>query len=175
MNIIDLIVLAVLIFAVWRGWHQGCIVQLCSLVGLFIAVWFASRFGTAVGELCGFDAEMVGPGGFLIVFVVALCAAAVAGRLLRKVLHFAGLGMADVILGIGVAVVKYLLLLSLLTATFDRLNADYAFVDRPKIEGSKSYRPLLEIADRIFPYVDQLRTEAAEHLSTRSGAPSKSE
>lgn len=169
MNIIDLLVLIVLGFAAWRGWQQGFVVQLCSLAGLFIAVWLAAQLGTEAGRLCGFDAEVAGPAGFLIVLVLALLAAAIVGRALRKMLKFAGLGFIDTLLGIAVALVKYALLLSLLIAAFDRLNEEMQLVAPYRLASSKSYRPLQELSGRIFPYVDQLRSEVSEQLSRTSG------
>ncbi len=164
MNFFDLLVCVVLALAVWNGWRRGCIVQLCSLIGLFIAVWFAARFGVEVGRFVGFEGEVVAPGGFVIVLLAALCAAAVVGRMLRKLLHFAGLGFVDVLLGIAVAVVKYVLLLSVLFTAFERMNAQWQLVEPQTIERSKTYRPMSEVADRVFPFVEQLWQEASERL-----------
>ena len=163
MNLIDLLVFAVLALAVWNGWRRGCVVQLCSLAGLFLAVWCGARFGTEAGRLCGFDEEIVAPAGFVLVLLATLCAVAVAGQLLRKVLRFAGLGVADILLGIAIAAVKYLLLLSLLFAAFDRMNNELQLVGPEPVRQSKLYRPMLELSDRIFPFVEQLREQAAEY------------
>lgn len=111
MNILDLLVCVVLALAVWNGWRQGCIVQLCSLAGLIVSVWLAARFGPEAGRFCGLDESIAAPAGFAIVLLAALCVAALIGRSIRKLLHFAGLGFADVLLGIAVAVVKYVFLL----------------------------------------------------------------
>ena len=165
MNPIDLIVCIVLCLALWNGWRQGAIVQLCSLAGFFAAVWIAARFGAAAGARCGFDPEIAAPAGFVLVLLAALCAVALLARFARKVFRFAGLGALDVLLGMAISVVKYVLLLSLLCTAFDRMNADGAFVAPERTASSKAYRPLLETADRLFPFVDQLREEAAGTLS----------
>lgn len=164
MNLFDLLVYIVLALAVWNGWRRGCILQMCSLAGLFIAVWLAARFGAEVGRFVGLEGETVAPGGFVIVLLAALCAAAVVGRALRKLLHFAGLGFIDVLLGIAVAVVKYVLLLSVLFTAFGWTNAQWRLVDPQTIERSKTYRPLLQVADRIFPFVERVWEEASERL-----------
>lgn len=164
MNLFDLLVCIVLALAVWNGWRRGCILQLCSLAGLFIAVWLAARFGAEVGRFVGLEGGAVAPGGFVIVLLAALCVAAVIGRMLRKLLNFAGLGIADILLGIAVSVVKYVLLSSVLFTAFERMNAEFRMVEPRTIERSKTYRPMLTVADRVFPFVERLWEEASEQL-----------
>ena len=49
MNTLDLIVCLVLALAVWNGWRQGFVVQICSLAGIVAGIWIAARFGAQVG------------------------------------------------------------------------------------------------------------------------------
>ena len=165
MNVLDLLVCVVLAFAVWNGWRRGCIVQLCGLAGLIVAVWLAARFGPEAGRFFGFDESIAAPAGFAVVLLAALCVAAIIGRSIRKLLHFAGLGFADVLLGIAVAVVKYLFLVGVLFTAFDRLNTDFGFVEPQTLEQSKTYRPILRIADRVFPFVERVQEQASERMS----------
>ena len=159
MNVFDLLVCLVVAWAVWNGWRKGCIVQLCGLAGVVVAVWVAARFGPAVGAWCRVEPSAAAPAGFFISLVVILLAVAIFGRILRKLIHFAGLGFADVALGIAVAVVKYLLVLSVLCSAFDRLNADFRFVEPRILEQSKTYRPLLRLSEAVFPFVEQMRQQ----------------
>ena len=120
MNTLDLIVCLVLALAVWNGWRQGFVVQICSLAGILAGIWIA----------------------------------AIAGRVVRKVFHFAGLGVADTLLGIAVSVLKYLLVLSVLFSAFDALNEDYCLVGPRTIEQSKSYKPVRWLSESIFPFLE---------------------
>lgn len=170
MNFFDLLVCLVLALAVWNGWRRGCVVQLCGLAGLIVAVWLAARFGPEVGHFLKFDGQIAAPGGFVVVLLVALFASALVGRAIRKLLHFAGLGFADVLLGIAVAVVKYVLLLSVLFSAFDRLNADFRFVEPRTLEQSKTYRPVLRVSEWIFPFVERMQQQVfQEEHDKRSG------
>ena len=170
MNTIDLIICIVLAFGAFQGWRRGCIAQVVSLAGLVIAVWLGAQFGTQAGRLCGIDEQFAAPAGFLLVLLAALCAAAIAGRIIRKVFLFAGFGVPDILLGIALGLVKYLLLLSLVLAAFDRMNADYEFVGPGPLSQSKYYRPIAGIAERIFPFVEQLRDETLDRFH-RPAAP----
>ena len=100
MSVIDLIVGLLMLWAVFNGWRQGLILQLCSLAGIVLGAWLGIRFGTEAGALLHLDEEFAAAGGFLAVFVVVLIAVAIVGRLLRKVFHFAGFGIPDHLLGV---------------------------------------------------------------------------
>ena len=49
LNSIDLIVCLILLLAVWNGWRQGLVVQVCSLAGIVIAIWLAAHYGAGRG------------------------------------------------------------------------------------------------------------------------------
>ena len=72
------------------------------------------------------------------------------GRLCR----FAGLGIADILLGVAVSVLKYLLILSALFSAFDKLNADYALVGPRTVGQSKCYEPVLRLSEAVFPFLE---------------------
>ena len=76
-----------------------------------------------------------------MVFLAVVLLVAIAGRLVRKLCHFAGFGIADIVLGIAVSVLKYMLLLSVLFSAFDTLNEDYTLIGARTIEKSKVTNP----------------------------------
>ena len=154
LNTIDLIVCLVLVLAVWNGWRQGFIVQICSLAGIVAGIWLAAHLGSEVGNWLGLDKEVAAAGGFVTVLVVVIIVVAVAARLVRKLFHFAGLGLLDIVLGIAVSVVKYLLILSVLFSAFDRLNVDYSLVGARTIEQSRSYKPILHLSESLLPFLE---------------------
>ena len=129
MNTLDLIVCLVLALAVWNGWRQGFVVQICSLAGIVAGIWIAARFGAQVGGWLRLDDEVAAAGGFVMVLVAVILVVAIAGRVVRKVFHFAGLGVADTLLGIAVSVLK-------------------------TVERSKSYKPVRWLSESIFPFLE---------------------
>ena len=154
MNTLDLIVCLVLALAVWNGWRQGFVVQICSLAGIVAGIWIAARFGAQVGGWLRLDDEVAAAGGFVTALVVVILVVAIAGRLVRKLFHFAGFGIADTLLGIAVSVLKYLLVLSVLFSAFDDLNEDYTLAGPETIEKSKSYKPVMHLSEAVFPFLE---------------------
>lgn len=154
MNTIDLIVCLILVLAVWNGWRQGFVMQVCSLAGIVAGIWIASRYGAAVGAWMKLDEAVSAAGGFVVVLLAVVLLVAIAGRLVRKLCHFAGFGIADTLLGIAVSVLKYLLILSVLFSAFDTLNEDYSLVGARTIGGSKSYKPVMRLSEAVFPFLE---------------------
>lgn len=170
MNTIDLIIGLILLVAVWGGWRQGFIVQVCSLAGIVIGIWIASRYGPQVGEWLRLDEQVAVPGGFVAVLVVVVLVVAVAARLVRGLFRFAGFGIPDHLLGVGVSVFKYVLLIGALLSAFDRLNEDYTLVGPQTVEQSKLYKPTIKLADRVLPFFKWVGEQVPEKKRIDDGA-----
>lgn len=159
MNILDLIICLVLVAAVVNGWRRGLILQLCSLVAVAAAIFLAACYGAEAGAMLKLDEQYAEAGGFVVVLLAAMLLLGVAGRVVRKLFHFAGFGLVDVLLGIVVAAAKYLLLLSLAFAAFEKININHSLLSEQKIESSKGYAPVRNLSRQILPFVDWLGDE----------------
>ena len=169
MNAIDLVVCLLLLLALWHGWKQGFIVQVCSLAGILAGIWLASRYGAVVGGWLRLDEQFAAAGGFIALFVVVLIVVAILARLLRRLFRFAGLGAADVLLGVVVSLAKCLLALGVLFAAFDRLNGQYALVEERTLEQSISYQPVMHLSESLLPFVERAFGEGATPSDANHG------
>lgn len=160
MSTIDLIVCLMLLLALWRGWRQGVIVQLCTLAGIVAGIWLAVRMGAEVGSRLGLEPRVAPAGGFAAVFLVVMLCVALAARLLRAAFRTVGLGGWDAVLGIAVAAVKYLLVLGVLFSAFDALNRDWRLVDDDELARSRCYGPAIRFAESLAPVVEWARDRA---------------
>ncbi|MFI3278192.1 MAG: CvpA family protein [Rikenellaceae bacterium] len=151
MNIIDIVVCVLLLFAIYNGWRRGFILQICSLVGLYIGVCLGTRFGEAVGRLFHFSDKYASIGGFAIIFIVVLILVVILSHLGRGIFKIAGLGIFDVVLGAAFSVLKCAVIIAILLATFDGLNKDLKIVDSKRFENSITYKPLVDLSRQIIP------------------------
>ena len=94
MNAIDLIVCLVLALAVWNGWRQGFVVQVCSLAGVVAGIWLAAHYGGRVGAWLELDGEFAAAGGFAAVLVAVVLAVAVAAGGGGRRWRLGGVGLA---------------------------------------------------------------------------------
>lgn len=102
MEIVDIVIIVAALASVVVGLFRGLVKEAISIASLLIAIWAAMRLGPAAGGWLGGTIDstevQLWAGRFLI-FVVVLTAGAIAGWVLSKIVHLAGLSIFDRALG----------------------------------------------------------------------------
>ncbi len=151
MNVIDIIILLVVAYALFEGFREGIVVQACSIVGIAIGIWCGAQYGDALASLLQIEGEYSSVWGFVIAVILAIVVVSVAARLARKILHFAGLGVIDRILGMGLSLVKYLLIMSVLFSAFSFVNSNVEIVSSNTLAKSRFYQPVISVTSWLTP------------------------
>ena len=156
MNVFDIIVYLALAWAVFNGWRRGFLLQMMSLVAVIAALYFAAQYGSELERILAINVGVEGVAGFIIIFVGALIITAIGGYVLRAVFRFAGLGVADILLGILFSVAKLGLIVSVLFSWFASVNKNYDWVSKQTVEESRWFKPISEVTDKLTPYFNEL-------------------
>ena len=156
MNVFDIIVYLALAWAVFNGWRRGFLLQMMSLVAVIAALYFAAQYGSEMERILAINVGVEGVVGFIIIFVGALIITAIGGYVLRAVFRFAGLGVADILLGILFSVAKLGLIVSVLFSWFASVNKNYDWVSKQTVEESRWFKPISEVTDKLTPYFNEL-------------------
>jgi membrane protein required for colicin V production len=156
MNVFDIIVYLALAWAVFNGWRRGFLLQMMSLVAVIAALYFAAQYGSELERILAINVGVEGVVGFIIIFVGALIITAIGGYVLRAVFRFAGLGVADILLGILFSVAKLGLIVSVLFSWFASVNKNYDWVSKQTVEESRWFKPISEVTDKLTPYFNEL-------------------
>lgn len=156
MNVFDIIVYLALAWAVFNGWRRGFLLQMMSLVAVIAALYFAAQYGSELERILAINVGVEGVVGFIIIFVGALIITSIAGYVLRAVFRFAGLGVADILLGILFSVAKLGLIVSVLFSWFASVNKNYEWVSKQTVEESRWFKPISEVTDKLTPYFNEL-------------------
>jgi len=117
MNALDITIAVIVGYCLVRGLFRGVIKEVTSIVGVFIAFYGAYTYYPVVGGW--FSTLISNPAyraitAFLLVFVTILLVIGVVGVVLRHIFKLASLGWADRVIGGVFAVVKGLLIVSVL-------------------------------------------------------------
>ena len=163
MNVFDIIVYIALAWAVFNGWRRGFLLQLLSFGAVIAGFYFAAKYGAQVGVFLGLDNTTAAIVGFLLIFLASLVAITIVGHLMRAVLRFSGLGVADVLLGILFSVAKIGLVVGVLFSWFAAINKDYTWVERQTIEQSRWFTPVVRVVDNLTPYFENLVGNIVNH------------
>lgn len=123
---LDIFILIVLVWALFNGWRQGFVKELVSaggfLVGLFVA---ATCYGT-LGEYLSVDGSesnmVTSIVAFFILWIIVPIFLGFVANLLTRALKGLRLGLPNSLLGAGVSLLKYVILISCVLNVMDSLR-----------------------------------------------------
>jgi len=159
MNWIDIIIIVLLIFGLARGFINGFIKELASLLALILGIWGAIKFSTfTAGRLYDYfdmSGPYVGIIAFMVTFVIIVVIIHFLGLLLDKFAETISLGFLNSLLGLVFGVIKSALILSVIFVVLNAINARHHFLPDETIKQSKFYNPIADIAPAIFPIIGE--------------------
>ena len=155
MGVIDIVLGAIILFGLVRGFMKGLFVEVASLVALVAGVYGAIHFSNFAAEylqaFTEWNEKTINITAFAITFVVIVLAIALAGKALTKLANFAALGIINKLLGGVFGALKLALILSVLLNIFDKMNKTISFMDNDTKEESVLYEPVKSLVPLIFP------------------------
>ena len=119
---LDIIVIIGFIWAVILGMRRGFIVQLCHLLGLYVAILIAPSIASPVGSLFMDDPRKAYIAGIIVVVAFLLFLVWILAPLLRKFIIWKPAKWLDTILGGALNLATAIIIISALFSTFDRIN-----------------------------------------------------
>lgn len=157
MSVIDIVLAALLLFGLVRGFMKGFFVEVASLVALIAGVYGAIHFSdfaaTFLQDKTEWNEKTINITAFAITFVVIVLIIALAGKALTKLADFAALGIVNKILGSVFGGLKIGLILSVILIVFDSLNNTLPFTSKEDLEDAVLYEPVKSLAPAIFPSI----------------------
>ena len=159
MNGFDIILGIPLLYAAYRGFREGIIVQLGGIAGLFIGVYFAFRHSSAVGQWLHTDPPIAAAVGFVVILLAVLLVMALLGHLIKGIFKLAGLGPIDAIGGILLGVFKMAVILSLFLYAFETVNSTTRWVENDRYTEAALYKPVRSTTALLFPYLDLMKNK----------------
>ncbi|MGB8489540.1 MAG: CvpA family protein [Bacteroidales bacterium] len=159
MNYIDLIIIVLLVFGLARGFIDGFIKELASLLALILGIWGAIKFSSFTAERLSdyFDmtGKYVGITAFLITFIIIVIIIHFIGIAIDRLVDTLSLGFLNRLLGLAFGVIKTALILSVIFVVLNAIDAKHHFLPREAIQHSRLYNPIADIAPAIFPIIGE--------------------
>ncbi|MCU0471873.1 MAG: CvpA family protein [Bacteroidales bacterium] len=159
MNWIDLVIIILLVFSVISGFTNGFVKEAASLAGLILGIWGAIKFSSFTSEklydLFDMTGQYVGIISFLVTFCVIVVIIHFIGIIADKIVDAISLGFLNRILGMVFGLIKSVLIMSVIFVVINAIDARRPFLPRVKIEESRFYSPISDIAPAIFPVIGE--------------------
>lgn len=156
MNLLDIVIILLLIFAVWEGWRQGVVTQVLGLAALALGIFLAWKFGHSIGTWLGMEDMAATVVGFIIVLVAVIVGVVLMGWFTRGLFKVVGLGMFDNLLGVLFSCLKMFAIIGLVLMLFDAADPNGKVITDGAKNGSAMYRAVDSVNGVVFPFVENL-------------------
>lgn len=159
-SVFDIIIIIPLLWAAYRGFMKGLIIELASFValafGVYGAIGFSEFTNTILKENLGINSEYNSLIAFAITFIVIVAAIFFLAKLLENVIKIAALGIANKIAGGLFSVLKFALIISAIIYLINSFDNKNVIFNKTLKEKSYLYEPLQVIAPTLFPSLKNL-------------------
>ncbi len=158
MNTVDLVFAILFLWAAYRGYTKGFIVQLATLAALLLGILGAVMFSDFTSSLIIKKFEVSGNYlpiiSFAVTFIVIVIAVHLLAKMLNKLVDAIALGIVNRLLGVLFSVLKIAFIASIILVLINKVDNKYNFIPDDTKENSIFYKPLSNFAPKIFPYLN---------------------
>lgn len=157
MNILDIIFLIPLLFALYRGFKRGMVYMIAAVVslvlGIFGAIQFRPMFASLLDSVFTIDPMHINVIAFAVAFVSIVIVVNVVAYFVDKLIKAVALNFVNRVLGMVFGVVVTAFVISIILCPVNQVNAERQIIKPKHIQGSLLYKPLSSFAPAIFPYL----------------------
>ncbi len=160
MNYIDIVILIPLLWAGYRGFSKGVIIEVASIVAFVLGIWGGVHFSDLIGDFVKDNiSDKYEPViSFTIIFIAIVVGVFVIGKMLEKVINLAQLKIANKVAGAAFGVGKIVLIWSFLIIIINQYDSKFKFIPKETKKDSLLYEPLIELSKTIVPAVESSDT-----------------
>ena len=154
MALLDIILGILLLLGLWKGFNNGLLIEVASIVALIAGIYGAIHFSYIAGdyltEQMNWEERYINLTAFVITFIVIVIAVHFAGKLLTKIANIALLGLLNKIAGAAFGALKVAVILGAILVFFNRVNSNLKFVSEDAQNESVLFNPIKEIGALVF-------------------------
>ncbi len=159
MGFLDIVLGALLAFALYKGVRNGLFVELASLVSLLAGIYFAIKFSSLIkGILSGFvnwNPNTIQVIAFVLTFILIVVGISLLGKFLTGLADFAYLGWINKVGGGFFRVLKTVLILGIVFAVFEKINYHNFLAKKETLDNSIFYNPVQKTARFMYPSIEK--------------------
>jgi len=164
---LDIVIGCLVVYALYKGFKDGLVLSLISLVSLIVGVYLSLKFSFLfkdwILEKTQWSANTVTVSAFVFTFLLVLIGVHFLGKLLTKVLKTVALGGLNRLAGAVFMGLKMLLIISVVLNIFQKINFNYFLVKKETFDKSMFYNPIENFSKIVYPMLEdwyQLSLEA---------------
>lgn len=164
MNYIDMFVVVLFAWAIFRGITRGLVMQATTLAALVLGIFGAMKLSGLTARIISnyftINEEYLYLIALALTFITVFFLISIAGRAIEKILEAIQLSLLNKILGVIFSLCKMALILGIILAYVDRLDYQVHFLHEGTKENSIFFNPLSSLAKEIFPGLEYYDPDA---------------
>lgn len=154
MNLIDSICLIILIYGSYKGFRNGIVGELLSFLGILLGIYLSKTYYPIADEYLAtiFDStnQLISLISVILIFSVTIIMTKILSKVITKALNVMALGLLNKLIGSIFGLLKYLLILCIITFIFLEANDIFVFIETNKIEKTQIFSKIQKINDYIL-------------------------
>ena len=152
---IDIIIGAILIYGIVRGFHRGFFLEVSSLISLVAGIYIASKFYNIVAKyfqkIISWEENYLIILSFIIILILSIICINLIAKSLTKLADNISLGLLNKMAGSLFGFVKYFIVCMIFVLIFDRINSTIELIDPLTLSHSELYPYIKVVNQEIFP------------------------
>lgn len=151
----DIILFLPLLWAAWKGFKNGFIIEVASIVALIAGIYLAANFSEitagAIKNWLDIEGTWLGYVSFLATFILAVFGVYALAKVIEKAVNLAALKLVNKIAGLVFGVLKVALILSIILNLLGWLDRHVPVLSKSEPDKSLLFNPVKGIAPAILP------------------------
>lgn len=156
---LDLIVLIPIALAIWRGWKNGFVMEVFSVLALFVGIYLAVLLSDALTDVLrdkvSIRAEYLPVFSFLLIMLAVGIGLFFLGKVITRTVKSGGGGKLNSSAGAFFSLTKYLLIMSVTFLFFNAMDAKYHILPDEQKQKSYFYQPIYRFSLTVMPAIEQ--------------------
>ena len=169
MNYIDLILAVPLLWALYKGFTKGFIIEVASLIAIVLGIYGAVHFSYFISDFLKLKSAYSSLISFAVTFLIIVIVIYILAKTLEKSINLLALGIANKLAGAFFGMLKVAFILSVLLIIINKIDSKAGIIPEKTKQGSLLYVPISSIAPFIIPKLNfedlQKKLDAASEKS----------
>ena len=174
MNSIDILLVIPLIYGAWKGFKHGLIIEVFTLLALFVGIYVGIHFSDFTARLLrehlGLTSKYLPIIAFTITFLAIGAMVFFLGKTIEKLIKITALTPINKFAGVFFSLLKYAYMLSTLLVILESYDEKLSFFPIKVKNESLLYHPILKISTSTIPQLKESSIFLKNMLSSDTSA-----
>ncbi len=155
LSFVDLFLIIILAWFTYKGFMNGLVIEITSLLALIAGAYIAIHFSQLIGGKLGLEGNTMALVAFVITFIGVVVLVHIIGKAVEKGVKVASLGIINKIAGAFFGMLKVALIISILIYMLDTIDTKHYIIGEKTRKQSVLFNPVKKLAPTILPSLRQ--------------------